>query len=192
MPSHESPLPTRAEANDALYVALVEVCEKSFFAFVESCDATRFTALVNQVVTDATASEDGAHEAQTAASLEWLKASVAFDGTLLKGVVEVCLPKRLAYWLVASLLGISREVELREVQLVDDQVFDGIGEFANMLCGAWLTDLRGNPAFGLGSPTVTRLPLDWSPVADFTPEHGGHRLCVNELPMQIQIRSSTD
>ena len=35
MSSHESPMLLPAEADDALYVAALEVCEKSFFAFIE-------------------------------------------------------------------------------------------------------------------------------------------------------------
>ena len=45
MPYHESPMPTPTETDDALYVALLHVCERSFFAFVETCDRLQFAVL---------------------------------------------------------------------------------------------------------------------------------------------------
>ena len=50
MSYHESPAPITADAVDALFVAIVEVCENSFFAFVESCEPDRFDALVERMV----------------------------------------------------------------------------------------------------------------------------------------------
>lgn len=178
MSSHESPAPIPAEADDALFVAVVQVCETSFFAYVESCEPVRFAALVQPL---------------DSPSAEWLKSSVAFTGSLFSGTVEVMLPVRLARQLVASLLGVSQQVELHEVEVLDHQVFDGIGEFANMICGAWLTDLGGSQAFQLEPPKVTRMPSDWSPMADSSEKDDhGYRLCVNDLPLRIRVLLSTD
>src|SRR5947209_4865910 len=129
MSSQESPAPLSAEANDALFVAVLEVCEKSFFAFVESCEAARFTALVKQVGVPG-GQLDGIPAAARqgeGAPPNWLQASIGFDGSLIAGTIEVLLPEALARWLVASLLGVSQEVELQQVLLLDQQVFDGIG-----------------------------------------------------------------
>lgn len=190
MPYRESPMPTPTEADDALYVALLHVCERSFFAFVESCDPVQFAVLVARTQTQAALQDLEGLEQMAAHVPRWLKASVAFDGTSSNGAIEVILPNRLARWLVASMLGITAEVDLAQVELLDKQVFDGTGEFANMVCGAWLTDLSGQ-AFSLKPPEVTRLPAGWSPQTDLSNERHGLQVCINDLPMQVLIRSST-
>src|SRR6266480_1951746 len=190
MPYHESPMPTPTETDDALYVALLHVCERSFFAFVETCDRLQFAVLVGKTQSQPPLRDVDGLDAMAAQLPRWLKASVAFDGNSSSGAIEIVLPERLARWLVASLLGITTEVDLGQVELLEQQVFDGTGEFVNMVCGAWLTDRSGSEAFSLGPPAVTRLPAGWSPLAD--PCHGPNRLqvCVNELPLQISVRSS--
>ena len=50
------------------------------------------------------------------------------------GLVEVVLPERLGTWLVVSLLGLPPESTIK-----DHQLLDGVGEFANMVCGTWLS-----------------------------------------------------
>ena len=124
---------------------------------------------------------------------EWVKASLSFTGTAFSGTIDVLLPMRLARQLVASLLGLSQEVELHEVEMREHQVFDGIGEFANMICGAWLTDLSGSQAFNLDAPEVGRMPFDWNPLADSSADgEQGYRLCVDDLPWRIRVRPSND
>lgn len=184
----KSPAPMPAEAMDALREALVQVCEKSFFAYVEPCEPARFAELVEQLAAGA---QPG--------SSEWLKASVTFTGGF-GGAIEIVLPERLARWMVASLIGTSQntelqqlEVELQQVELSEHQLFDGIGEFANMVCGAWLTDLSRTRAFELRPPAVTRMSPEWSPAADsHSHEDGGHRLCVNDLPVRVRSRLATN
>jgi hypothetical protein len=211
MSYHESPAPISADAVDALFVAVVEVCENSFFAFVESCEPDRFATLVERLAppveqreempfpalkrrdgrSGRAASESG--RADRPKLSQWVKASLTFTGSAFSGTIEVLLPVRLARQLVASLLGLSQEVELHEVELREHQVFDGIGEFANMICGAWLTDLSGSQAFNLEPPEVSRLPFDWSPLADSNAEgEQGYRLCVDDLPWRIRVRPSND
>ena len=54
-----------------------------------------------------------------------------------------------------------------------------------------LTDLSGSQAFNLEPPKVSRLPLDWSPLADPSGEpEQGYRLCVDDLPWRIRVRPS--
>jgi chemotaxis phosphatase CheX-like protein len=182
-------MPTPAEADDALYFALLQVCDRSFFTFVESCEPARFAMLVKNASSKA-AFEDVTHDEAVPQQLDWLKASVAFDGSFSKGEMEIFLPARLARWLVASMLGISRELELGETQLLDDQTFDGIGEFANIICGSWLTELGRNQAFDVGTPAVTRVPAGWNALADVNNKERRHLVCINELPMRILVRSA--
>lgn len=192
MPYHESPMPTSAEADEALYVAVLQVCESSFFAFVESSDPVQFAVLVAKTERPSVPRHGGV-DAETAAQRSgWLKGSVTFDGTSSSGVIEVILSEHLARFLVASLLGISREVETAEVELLDDQVFDGIGELANMICGAWLTDLGSSQAFNIGSPAVVHLPASWNPQLELSRHERGHRLCIVGMPMRIVVRSSPE
>ena len=191
MPYHESPMPTPTETDDALYVALLHVCERSFFAFVEACDRLQFAVLVGKTQSQPPLQNVDGLEEMAAQRPRWLKASVAFDGNSSSGAIEIVLPERLARWLVASLLGITTEVDLGQVELLDRQVFDGTGEFVNMVCGAWLTDRSGSEAFSLGSPEVTRISAGWSPLEDSSNEPHGLQVSVNELPLQIFIRSST-
>ena len=191
MPYHESPMPTPTETDDALYVALLHVCERSFFAFVETCDRLQFAVLVGKTQSQPPLQDANGLDAMAAQLPRWLKASVAFDGNSSSGAIEIVLPERLARWLVASLLGITTEVDLGQVELLDRQVFDGTGEFVNMVCGAWLTDRSGSEAFSLGSPAVTRLSAGWSPLEDSSTEPHGLQVSVNDLPLQIFIRSAT-
>ena len=74
------------------------------------------------------------------------------------------LPERLGTWLVVSLLGLPADTTLK-----DNQLLDGVGEFANMVCGAWLSKANETASFTLEMPKVTRLPAGWAP--DSTP-HG--------------------
>jgi hypothetical protein len=191
MPYHESPMPTPTETDDALYVALLHVCERSFFAFVETCDRLQFAVLVGKTQSQPPLQHVDGLDAMAAQLPRWLRASVAFDGNSSSGAIEIVLPERLARWLVASLLGITTEVDLGQVELLEQQVFDGTGEFVNMVCGAWLTDRSGSEAFSLGSPAVTRLAADWSPLEESSSEPPGLRVSVNDLPLQIFIRSAT-
>jgi len=189
MPYPESPMPTPTES-DQLYIALMHVCERSFFAFVDVCDPVQFAVSVGKTQNQpALQHVDGLAE-RNAQTPHWLKASVAFDGNSSSGAMEIVLPERLGRWLVASLLGITMEVDLGQVELLDSQVFDGTGEFVNMVCGAWLTDGSGSQAFTLGPPSVSRLSGGWSPLDDSSRGPQGLQVCVNDLPLQIFIRSS--
>jgi len=184
MSSRNSPTPP-VDAGGALRDAFVEVCENSFFAYVEPCDAHRFAELAEQCSRTARALMDGdARGASFAASRsEWLKASVGFGGTF-DGAIEVILPEPLAQWLVGSILG-----EPDGTELVEHQVFDGFGEFANMVCGAWLTNLSQLEGFLLRPPAVTRMAPDWTPLTDSGwNDERAHRLVVNDLPVRVRLR----
>ncbi len=190
MPYRESPMPTPAEADDALYVALLQVCDRTFFTLVESCEPSRFAALVKSASSDA-ALEDAADEGAEPHQLDWLTASVTFEGTFSSGGLEIFLPARLARWLVASMLGVA--LQLDDGDLIDQQqTFDGIGEFANIVCGSWLTELGRNQAFNLGTPAVARVPAGWNPLAEVNNKERRQLVCINELPMRLVVRPAAD
>lgn len=169
-----------ADAGVTLRQALIDVCENSFFAFVEPCPAERFVTLVNQCAAVGRTDAGGAPRQS-----EWLRASVGFTGAF-GGAVEVTLPEPLAVILVGALLGEEVDCEMPE-----HWMFDGVGEFANMICGAWLTTLCNAQAFELRPPAVTRMVPGWSPAADSSGDDDrSHRLVINDFPVRIRFRAS--
>jgi CheY-specific phosphatase CheX len=163
----KSPALNPADLHDALQTALIEVSENAYFVFVEPADAAEFADAVG-LVKDT-----------------WLKASVTFEGSF-EGAVEITLPEPLGQWLVTSLLGMQGDERLGE-----PQQFDGVGEFANMVCGAWLSRLSDDCLFELRTPAVTRMTEGWTPLVE---SRGRQELIcrmvtINELPMRVLIRS---
>lgn len=121
---------TAAESLDALRSAIADVAERSFFA---AADAWL----------------PGADEPDDDGDA-WLAATVRFEEGGCAGVVSCLLPFRLARDLFDAFNG--RDPADPAPPL--DDVFDLVGEFANMTCGAWLTRTATGPAFALGRPTV--------------------------------------
>jgi Chemotaxis phosphatase CheX len=179
MSSPRLPVQAPADASALLRQALFDVCEQSFFAYVEACTPERFSELVGEI---SPAGSDGRAGARSKPS-EWLKASVAFTGPF-SGAIEVVLPERLARSMVGSLLG-----EPPEAPMPEHQIFDGIGEFANMVCGAWLTGFSDRQAFALRPPAVTRMAAGWTPLSEAgAADERGHRVCVNDAPVRVRLR----
>ncbi len=171
------------ELSDALQTALIEVSENAYFVFVEPCEPGQFAALVRQVSPQQPSAPGGAKKsAQTSQS--WLRSSVTFAGAS-SGLVEIVLPEPLAHWLVTSLLGMSPEEELSETQM-----FDGVGEFTNMVCGAWLSNLSDKALFELKVPDVTRMPPTWTPLSESlgSEEQACRMVCLNDMPMRVRVR----
>ena len=172
MSSVKSPALTSTD-QDALQSAVIEVCENAYFVFVEPCDAPQLAKLVEQVRVERGQGPAG----------RWLNASVAFNGAS-SGQVEVVLPERLGTWLVVSLLGLPADTTLQ-----DDQLLDGVGEFANMVCGAWLSKAMETASFLLDVPKVTRMPAGWSPEASPQGDEQAYRtVVVNEMPLEVRAR----
>jgi CheY-specific phosphatase CheX len=167
MSSAKSPALNPADLHDALQTALIEVSENAYFVFVEPADNAQFADAVG-LVKDT-----------------WLKASVAFEGSFA-GAVEITLPEPLGQWLVTSLLGMQGDERLGE-----PQQFDGVGEFANMVCGAWLSRLSDDCLFELRVPAVTRMTAGWTPLVEnrARQELVCRMVTINELPMRVLIRS---
>ena len=84
----------------------------------------------------------------------WLIATVAFDGGPLAGAMSCTLPEDLAYSLFDAFSGRDPSEPLPAAHELDDLV----GEFANMVCGAWLSRSAGDRVFRLKPPTVVRTP----------------------------------
>jgi len=110
---------------------------------------------------------------------------VRFTGAF-SGSVEIVLTERLGHWLVASLLGMSPDEDLPETQM-----FDGVGEFANMVCGAWLSRVGDQALFELKVPAVTRMAAEWNPVGDGRgrEELMCRMVSLNDSPMRIRVRA---
>ena len=172
MSSVKSPTPP-ADAAETLRQAFTDVCENSFFALVEPCSPERFAVLVKDVAV------------ARPGSAEWIKSSVGFTGAFA-GAVEMALPAQLAETLVTQLLG-----EEIECAMPEHWMFDGVGEFANMVCGAWLTTMGSTQAFELRPPAVTRMNAEWSPIHDAKGDDDrSHRLVINKFPVRIRFRAT--
>ncbi len=172
MSSVKSPALTSTD-QDALQSAVIEVCENAYFVFVEACDAPQFATLVEQVRAEKGRGPSG----------RWLNASVAFHGAS-SGEVEVVLPERLGTWLVVSLLGLPPDAALK-----DNQLLDGVGEFANMVCGAWLSKANETASFTLDVPKVSRMPAGWTPDSAPSGDEQAYRtVVVNDLPLEVRAR----
>lgn len=117
-----------SEQRALLVQAMVGVCETSFFAFTEPA-----TPDVEAKIAD----ED-----------RWFQATVSFTGPL-NGKVSLALPEGLGQELFAAFLGFEDSAASNSAEL-----HDVMGEFANMVCGAWLTSLNGDQTFSLGYPAV--------------------------------------
>lgn len=178
------PSPRFADHESGLWSALVDTAESSFFAFAERCTAARFLELMEQHASAAAAA--GSHHAADEA---WLSAAVAFWGPF-SGVLEAEVPETLARELLTSFMGLGPDDAVQESQLRD-----AIGEFANMVCGTWLTRTCCERRFDLGPPRVRRSPRPWSVgLSDRTAEsrqderEGVLVGCLNDHPIRVAVR----
>jgi hypothetical protein len=122
-----------APDTDALAAAIVNVAERSFFAFGEPVPGSQAGEPVLMPG-------------------DCYELSVAFTGAFA-GIVRLVMPIALARDLCAAFSGLSPDEPL-----ADDAVSDLAGEFANMACGTWLTTLEETVCFSLAHPLVTRVP----------------------------------
>jgi hypothetical protein len=162
----KSPVLAPTELSDALQTALIAVSENAYFVFVEPCEPGQFDELARNGGTPLR---------------PWLRATVDFSGESA-GSVEILLPEKLGSWLVTSLLGMESEEALASPQL-----YDGVAEFTNMVCGAWLSTLSEETLFTLKSPRVVAMPPEWTPLEPSQEADAGWRqVSLNEMPMQIR------
>lgn len=150
------------DAEAALVQVVGDVAERSFFAYAERCDLARFEEAADAVP-------------------RWYCATIRFDEGAAAGMVECVLPEDLASALFDAFSGRDAADPAPE----HGQVADLIGEFANMICGAWLTRAANGQTFTLRPPHVVadntvRPDLDQATVT----------LAVNDRPMAVSVRLS--
>jgi CheY-specific phosphatase CheX len=154
------------EHAEALQRALLEVTQESFFSLAEPCEMERF----DEATTAVAAGADGAQA-------RWLRAEVGFAGAL-SGRVAVTMPYALASDLLANFVGLMPGEAIPE-----DHVIDATGEFANMVCGTWLTHDCGRRRFDLQSPAVTDIEASAPAVGPTVDQF----MLVNEQPVRLGL-----
>ncbi len=142
----------------AMFEAVRSVAEHSFFAVAEPGDERSFAG-------------------QAAAVPTWLVATVEFEQGSLKGSVACTMPTSLARSLFDAFAGRDPSEPEPGAELVHDLV----GEFSNMVCGAWLTHVASSRTFTLRHPIVESLAAPrWS---------GGPRLLamIDDVPVAVEV-----
>jgi hypothetical protein len=144
-----------------MFDAVRTVAEQSFFAVAEPSDDRSFSVAAVQVP-------------------RWLVATVGFEQGLLSGTVSCTLPEHLAGGLFDAFTGRDPGDPEPTTALVHDLV----GEFSNMVCGAWLTRVESGRTFTLGHPSVE--PATKPATA------GDLRLvaAIDDLPVAVDLRLS--
>jgi hypothetical protein len=131
--SSPTPLPLldfERAVGGAIAYAVSTVAERSFFACVERCDKPDLDEI----------------------EADWLVATVRFDDGPVCGSLACALPADLALRLFDAFAGRHPAAPLPPRDHVDDL----IGEFANMVCGAWLTRCDTRRVYVLRRPLVSR------------------------------------
>lgn len=168
-------VPMFAEHEEALRSALVEVAERSFFAFAAASDPEQFTDLVaHPPVMDPEA---------VPGPVGWLVTRVAFSGAF-RGHVEVAMSDVLASQLLCAFVGLGPDEPIEEGQLRDS-----CGEFCNQVCGTWLTRACQSRRFDLAPPQVARHPPGWLPAVESP--RGAHEgqvlVTLNDMPLRLGV-----
>jgi hypothetical protein len=161
--------PAFADHATALGQALVEVAENSFFVFVSECDDDLFNEI-------ASSAADGQQQ-------DWIVADIAFAGAYA-GRLTMRMPTTLARSLLGAFTGLEAGAPVPEASLPD-----AAGEFANMVCGAWLTRTCQRRRFDLSPPRVERMSAGWRPPAfqPDGPQAGQIGRLVGDLPLRIEL-----
>jgi hypothetical protein len=102
-----------------------------------------------------------------------VKARVTFAGGFA-GVLSCTMPRALAHELTAAFSGSPDD----DIAVADPAVDDLAGEFANMVCGRWLTDVAPTQLFSLTHPAVE---------AAVRPGAGAPRGLLNGQPVWIEL-----
>jgi hypothetical protein len=148
-----------AEAD--VYAAVSDVAERSFFCLIDPCEPERFAEL---------ATEHG----------DWLMSTIHFDDGACTGSVTCRLPWVLATRLFDAFSG--RDASDPEPERAE--VLDLVGEFSNMICGAWLTKAINQRTFTLSPPAVVALAGE-GPESDFA--HAGLLVAIEDLPCVVDV-----
>jgi hypothetical protein len=147
---------------EAVLSAVTDVAERSFYAMAEGCAEDRFAELA-------------------AAHCQWLAAQVRFVEHDCAGVVTCRLPMALAERLFDAFSG--RDPDDPAAPL--SEVHDLVGEFANMICGSWLTRTANERTFALSRPAVAD---EDRPAAV---GGAGVMLAIDEQPCLVSVEFTT-
>jgi len=158
-PTTNLPKLTDPDAASAMFEAVRSVAEQSFFAVAEPGEDRSFRAQAEQVP-------------------RWLVATVRFEQGPLVGSVSCTLPETLAHGLFDAFTGRDPSDPAPTNTLVHDLV----GEFSNMVCGAWLTRVESSRTFTLSHPSVEHAPAPGNA--------GDLRLfaAIDDLPVAVDMR----
>ena len=151
-----------ADATDTVYAAVSDVAERSFFCMIDPCEEERFGDLATI--------HDG-----------WLSSAVHFDDGKCSGHVSCRLPASLAARLFDAFSG----RDAGEPQPEQREVLDLVGEFANMICGSWLTRAANQRTFVLSPPAV--VPVETASVTANLSALG-LLVLIDDLPCAVDIR----
>jgi hypothetical protein len=176
--------PTTAEALAALRAAIEDVSERSLCAYTEPCERSRFLEAWSATVPSAIDHSPGVADPHPLASPEpaevWYSTAVQFHGPF-SGEVSVILPRSLTLELYRSFAGMTFDENPSEAE-----IRDFAAEFANVVCGHWLTRTYTHLKFDLTAPVVDALvaateapPLSASALA------AELYLCINDVPLQL-------
>jgi hypothetical protein len=158
-----------ADAAPALEQALIDVAEQSFCGFADPQTPASFVELMEN-----TGEQD----------TTWLRAVVSFTGRFT-GAITLDVPESLAGELLSSCLGVDAAEAAADPSLPGPE--DAVGEFANMVCGAWLTRSFGTEKFDLRAPQIEQLP-DGGVRATWSAEPPATLLVgVNDRPLRLRV-----
>ena len=147
---------------ESLAGAVTDVAETSFFAAAERSTASESDPLLG-------------------APAQWLVATVRFEENDCIGAVSCLMSDELARMLFDAFTGRDPNDPAPPAA----ELFDLAGEFSNMVCGRWLTQMVKGTTFDLRQPEVCVLPqqpaLDGAPAASLV-------MNVNDLPLRVTIR----
>ncbi len=150
------------DAERLLLEAAGAVAEQSFFAVVEPCNARRFAEIEKGVT-------------------RWLVASIHFEDVGCAGELRCTVSEDLAVGLFDAFTGREPLGPPRAAELLDL-----LGEFANMICGSWLTRRPRGSGFRLSTPAVK-----WTDDGARPAPEGAHLLlAVNDLPLALEVRAA--
>ncbi len=144
----------------ALSAAVADVTSRCFFSLTEACEPGRFAELV-------------------VGTGRWFSAAVEFDESDCAGSVRCLVPEEVA----AQMFDAFSDRGPGDPPPSPSDVSGLMSEFANLVCGAWLTHATSREAFTLRTQPVV-LSYACAPVAgeSWTP------LAVNDRPVAIAVR----
>lgn len=152
----------RPDACEGVRGALALVAESSFFTMAEPIDQHRLDEWV---------AETGA--------VPWVRVGVTFAGSF-DGAIDIDLPEMLGTRLLTAFAGMGDGEGPQ-----DSQVRDMMGEFANMVCGSWLTQFCRSERFDLTPPSVQYLKAGPPP----QPRHvaGTVLAAIEGVPVRVTL-----